>query len=55
LGNPNDTPTEKKYGGRLDYAIVSPKLFDDVQSMNIEVEVMRDGISDHAALVLEMR
>lgn len=55
LGNPNETPTEKKYGGRLDYVIVSSQSFDNVQSMNIDSEIMRDGISDHAALILEIR
>lgn len=53
-GNPNSTPTEKKYKGRLDYVFTSPEAYNDVLSMDIHQKTMCKNISDHAALILEI-
>lgn len=53
-GNPNTTPTEKKYGGRLDYVIVSPEMYKCVCMMNIDSKTMDENMSDHASLILEI-
>lgn len=53
-GNPNSTPTEKKYGGRLDYAFTSPEAYKNILSMVIDPKTMYENISDHAALILEI-
>lgn len=55
-GKPNSTPTELKYRGRLDYIFISPSVEESVTSMDIDAKVMeKDKISDHAALILELK
>ena len=53
--NSDSTPTEKKYGGRLDYVIVSPNMYKAVVSMEVNSNIMEENISDHAALIIELK
>lgn len=56
LGNPDETPTEKKHRGRLDYIFISPSVEEDVLSMYIDCDIMdKEEISDHAALYCELK
>lgn len=55
-GKSNLTPTELKHRGRLDYIFISPSAEEGVVSMDIDLDTMdKDKISDHAALVLELK
>lgn len=55
-GKPNSTPTELKHRGRLDYIFISPSAEDGVIAMDIDTNTMdKDKISDHAALILELK
>lgn len=53
-GNDKQTPTEAQYLGRLDYAIASPSLAKKVQSIEIDPFLMNEGISDHAAIIVDI-
>ena len=53
-GNSDSTPTEKKYKGRLDYIIASPKMYENICWMDIDYTPMNKNISDHAALITEI-
>lgn len=53
-GNDENTPTEAKYQGRLDYAIASPSLAKKVQKMEIDPFPMETGITDHAAIIVDL-
>ena len=55
-GKPNSTATELRFRGRLDYIFISPCAEEYVISMDIKQNVMDvDKISDHAALILELK
>lgn len=53
-GRPGDTPTEVKYGGRLDYAIASQSLAKNVQNIEIDPFPMESGMTDHAAVIVDI-
>lgn len=53
-GNSNDVATEKKFHGRLDYAIASPSMYKLIDSYEILRETM-NKMSDHAALLIELK
>lgn len=53
-GNPEDTPTEVKYHGRLDYAIVSPSLAKRVENIELDSFPMDSGMTDHAAVIVDI-
>lgn len=53
-GGQNEASTEKKYGGRLDYALASSALNREIQAMKIDQSVMESKISDHAVLLLDV-
>lgn len=53
-GNDENTPTEAKYQGRLDYAIASPSLAKKVENVEIDPFPMDTGITDHAAVIVDI-
>lgn len=53
-GNDENTPTEAKHQGRLDYAIASPSLARKVQNIEIDPFPMDTGITDHAAIMVDI-
>lgn len=53
-GGDENTPTEAKYQGRLDYAIASPSLAEKVQNIKIDPSPMEDEITDHAAIIVDI-
>ena len=53
-GGAENTPTEAKYQGRLDYAIASPSLAEKVQNIKIDPSPMEDEITDHAAIIVDI-
>ena len=53
-GNDEDTPTEAQFGGRIDYAIASPSLAKKVEKIEIDPFPMNEGISDHAAIIVDI-
>lgn len=53
-GNAEDTPTEAKYHGRLDYAIASPSLAKRVENIEIDSFPMGSGMTDHAAVIVDI-
>lgn len=55
-GKSDFTPTERKYRNRLDYVFISPSMEGNVESMDIDTDIMDiDKISDHAAIILEIK
>ena len=54
-GNDENTPTEAKYQGRLDYAIASPSFARRVKNVEIDPLLMNSGITDHAAIIVDVR
>lgn len=52
LGNPNATPTYIK-GGRLDYALASPKMLPNIFNMQINPSLMDMKVTDHSTLIIE--
>ena len=55
-GKSKSTQTELKYRNRLDYIFISPSVEDNVVLMDIDLNTMyQDKISDHAALILELK
>lgn len=53
-GNPSNTPTEIKYGGRLDYVISSNSIYDEITNIKIDPKTMESGMTDHAALIIDL-
>lgn len=53
-GNDENTPTELKYQGRLDCAIASPSLAKKVYNIEIDSFPMEAGITDHAAVIVDI-
>ena len=53
-GNDENTPTEAQYQGRLDYAIASPSLAKKVENIEIDPFLMNEGITDHAAVIVDI-
>ena len=53
-GNDENTPTEAQYQGRLDYAIASPSLASKVENIEIDPFLMNAGITDHAAVIVDI-
>ena len=53
-GNDENTPTEAQYQGRLDYAIASPSLASKVKNIEIDPFLMNAGITDHAAVIIDI-
>lgn len=53
-GNAEDTPTEAKYHGRLDYAIASPSLAKRVENIELDSFPMDSGMTDHAAVIVDI-
>lgn len=53
-GNDENTPTEAQYQGRLDYAIASPSLAKKVVNIEIDPFLMNEGITDHAAVIVDI-
>lgn len=53
-GNDEHTPTEAQYQGRLDYAIASPSLAKKVENIEIDPFLMNEGITDHAAVIVDI-
>jgi hypothetical protein len=51
--NRNSTKTHIK-GRRLDYAIMSPTLFECLNSIRIDPFLMNNNCTDHAALIIEI-
>lgn len=54
-GNNEDTPTEAKYSGRLDYAIASPLLASKIQNIETDPYPMESGMTDHAAIIVDIK
>lgn len=54
MGNPSDTPTELMYKGRLDYVIASKNVYDLISNMEIDSYTMNSGMTDHAALIVDL-
>ena len=54
-GNNEDTPTEAKYSGRLDYAIASPLLARKIQNIEIDPYPMESDMTDHAAIIVDIK
>ncbi|MGI5851831.1 MAG: hypothetical protein ACOX77_06960 [Caldicoprobacterales bacterium] len=52
-GYPNSTRTYIK-GSRLDYAILSPTLYECLNNIRIDPYLMDNGITDHAALIIDV-
>lgn len=52
LGNPNDTVTHLK--SRLDYAFVTDKVFSLNPKASIDNNPVKEGFSDHSALIVEI-
>jgi len=53
-GNDENTPTEARYRGRLDYAIASRSLCKKVKNIKIDSFPMETGITDHAAVIVDI-
>lgn len=53
-GNDENTPTEAKHQGRLDYAIASHSLSKKVQNIEIDPFPMEVEITDHAAVIVDI-
>ena len=53
-GNDEHTPTEAKHQVRLDYAIASPSLAKKVENIEIDPFLMNEGITDHAAVIVDI-
>lgn len=53
-GNADNTPTEAKFQGRLDYAIASPSLVKKVTNVEIDPFLMDAGVTDHAAVIVDI-
>ncbi|EDO57759.1 endonuclease/exonuclease/phosphatase family protein [Clostridium sp. L2-50] len=53
-GNPDDTVTEAKYRGRLDYAIASEAVYASISNMEIDPMPMDCGMTDHAAVIIDV-
>lgn len=53
-GNDEHMPTEQQYQGRLDYAIASPSLAKKVVNIDIDPFLMNEGITDHAAVIVDI-
>lgn len=53
-GNDENTPTEVRYGGRLDYAIASPSLAEKVEKIEIDPFPMETNLTDHAAIIVDI-
>lgn len=60
-GNSENTPTEKEYKGRLDYALVTPGLFNEnkcnitmVPELDEEFIAHNWSVSDHRMLIVEI-
>ena len=53
-GNPDDTVTEAKYRGRLDYAIASETVYASISNMEIDPMPMDCGMTDHAAVIIDV-
>ena len=53
-GNDAYTPTEARFGGRLDYAIASPSLAKRVRNVELDPTPMDIGITDHAAVIVDI-
>lgn len=51
-GYSNATKTYKK-GGRLDYAIMSPKLYECLNSIRIDPYLMDNNQTDHASIIID--
>ncbi len=54
-GNPEDTPTVARIGVRLDYAIASPSLAKKVVNVELDSYPMDEGLTDHAAVIVDIR
>lgn len=52
MGYPPESPTYRN--SRIDYAIISPLLRDDLADVTIDPRLQYKGITDHAALIVEM-
>lgn len=53
-GNAEDTPTEAGHRERLDYAIASISLAKNVQSIEIDSFPIESGMTDHAAIIVDI-
>lgn len=53
-GHDENTPTEAKFQGRLDYAIASPSLAKRVEHIEIDPFLMDAGVTDHAAVIVDI-
>lgn len=53
-GHSEAVPTEAKYHGRLDYALASRSLAGKVQSVEIDPFPMESGMTDHAAVIVDL-
>ena len=53
-GNPDDTVTKAKYRGRLDYAIASEAVYASISNMEIDPMPMDCGMTDHAAVIIDV-
>ena len=54
-GNDEDTPTEAKHSGRLDYAIASPLLAKKIKNIEIDPYPMESSMTDHAAIIVDIK
>ena len=52
MGYPPESPTHRN--SRIDYAIISPLLRDDLADVTIDPRLQYKGITDHAALIVEI-
>lgn len=55
MGNPDDTATEAKYRGRLDYAIASEAVYESISNIEIDTMPMDCGMTDHAAVIIDVQ
>ena len=50
--NPSDTPTFNS-GLRIDYALMTPSLYNDKVNIEIDHNIRRKGFTDHSSIIIE--